>query len=205
MQLGLLLAVCRMGPLPEQTGKTEMSKKAAIVAFVVLAFSAALPAQASLIGSSFTYTNVAGPYLDGTFLVGPGIEQSYCYYADSGSGSCLLGLYIDVGADTITTHGFNFLPPPNGYNSIANFVSFAFTGVNIASVDVLSNTFPGTNFAVSLADNVISWTHDAWFWAPQSQYTVVLGVKTVPEPGTLSLLAAGLVGLAAIRRRRAVA
>jgi hypothetical protein len=179
-----------------------MSNRAAMVVFVVLAFAVSLPAQATLIGSTVTYTNSTASFLNGTFLIGDGIEDSYCYFTIGGV--CQLGVEIDYAADTITSHLFNRYS--DSYDAPANSVLYEFSsGVHISDANVLFNSFPGGDFGISFTDNTIGWVHSSWIWAAHSDYTIILGVKTVPEPGTLSLLGAGLLGLAAMRRGRTAA
>src|SRR5262249_46819257 len=129
--------------------------------------------------------------------------ESYCYFSLSPGSACLLGIDTDVGADTISAHLYNLLPPPNSFDSPPNHVSFTFAGVSISDVSIIVSSFPANDFAVSLANNVITWTHTAWTWQANSDYLIVLGVKTVPEPGTLALLGAGLIAIGTMRRRRA--
>jgi hypothetical protein len=171
------------------------------IAAAWLLAAASMSAQASLIGSSVTVNNQEAPALNGTFVVGAGVEQSHCFVF---VGACLLGIDTDFGADTIDVHMYNLLPPPNSFPSAANVVTLTFSGAVLADVSVLSSTFPAPNFLVSiLADNVLRWTHDAWLWEAQSDYRLVVGVKTVPEPGTISLFGAGALLLGLLRLRRA--
>jgi hypothetical protein len=176
-----------------------MSHQTTVWPAAALALVLAIQAHASLIGATVVYTNATAPELNGTFVVGSGIEDNHCYFA--AGGTCLLGAQVDYGIDAITNRVFDFLDV--GFAASPNSVmnDFGSTVSNIVGATILSSTFPGI-FDVSFTNHSVGFTHNAWFWAPHSDYTLVLGVKTVPEPETLSLLSAGLLGLVVLRRRR---
>lgn len=174
---------------------------ASVVAVLMVATSFA--AQASLIGSTVVYTN-PNPILSGTFTVGDGPEESVCLlpFGPLGAG-CVLSFEVDYGADYITTHLTNTGDVGYATTGVTTASSVFGPGVNIAAISVDSN-FPDV-YAISFTSNSITSVLQPWVWAAHSDYLTTVHVTTVPEPSTLSMLGAGLLGLAALRRRRTAA
>jgi hypothetical protein len=170
------------------------------IVFALISLLAFNAANASLIGSTVTYTNQAAPELNGTFLIGNGIEDSHCYIPGAG-GVCLLGIEVDWGADTVTDHLFN-RTSVSLQSAASNVTTSVFSGVYIAGFTPVSSNFP-VPIDVSFTSNSITTVNNhTWIWAANSDYTLVGRITTVPEPATLTLFVGGLIGLIALRRRR---
>lgn len=121
------------------------------------------------------------------------------------------------GAFTCSNPGFGTVTDPGTAVDASGNVALSTSCTGIldsqSSADFLSNpTGPVTSWAFSSNGGVSTW----WFYAlatgPTSagvsiylptSVTVTGGSNTVPEPGSLLLLASGIVGLAVLRRRQA--
>ena len=168
-----------------------------------LAFSGVLisvAANASLIGTTVVYTN-PNPILSGTFTVQDGPEEYHCFVPDGAApSSCLLSFELDLGADYGLTHLINntdFDFPQPGVTTTSTVFD---SSVNIVAIDIVSN-FPSA-FAPSFTSNSLSSVIQPWVWAAHSDYLTTVHITTVPEPDTISLMAAGLLLLAYLQRKR---
>jgi hypothetical protein len=168
-----------------------------------LAFSGLLTsaaANASLIGTTVVYTN-PNPGISGTFTIADGPEEHVC--TPVGADPCALIFELDYGADyallrLINNTNFDF---PTA--TVTTTSSVFDPSVNIVAIDIDSN-FPGA-FSTSFTSHSFSSVVQPWVWAAHSDYLTTVHITTVPEPDTISLMAAGLLLLAYVQRRRFVA
>lgn len=164
---------------------------------VVAALMLPAVADAQLAGNSITGTLTFGG-LPGNFwsnpgptVIGGGTEFTYL---DGFSG-------IDVNWDDTGFSVDQFLAnQPGGANSwIMTFTSIdagLFTGIS-----KISDTFEdGLSFG--LVDNTVTVSWVGGNSLPDAARFDVTSTNVVPEPGSIALMATGLVGLAVIRRRR---
>jgi hypothetical protein len=161
------------------------------------------PVQASLIGDTIQYSNVAYPDLNTTLVVGPGPELSVCYIPDGPN--CLLSYELNVGANYIAQTSFNDtdrdFPVLAGANLFTD-LDFGY-GRTLTSVIEVLNTFP-TPYVYSFGPDSLSFLTSAFSWAAHTRYDafILLQTSAVSAPETLSLFGVGLAGLVALRRRR---
>ena len=193
-------------------------KKCALGAVILTAaMGLALPASATLIGDTVTISSQANAPLDtwtDNVLVGGGIELT----AGDGSNHSLAGPFfahlfspgdsIDIGANSITMNftdlgaagfpyafqtifsGFDWTDTPGSLQGVVLAAgATGLTAFNISAINASGFTFQGT---VDLV-NGANFTLDL--------LTVHDDPLPVPEPGTLALLGAGLLGLFMRRKR----
>ena len=121
------------------------------------------------------------------------------------------GLTASSGASTYS--GLSFKQFDSGSNNISQFGNFAFDysnikglpkGSGVVSADSLTFTLTASGLQASQFTGVVFHfcTASGTNCGPQTGYTVGTPLTEVPEPGTITLLGSGLIGLAGMIRRR---
>lgn len=165
----------------------------ALPAAATTTITALLDGQPSLLGWNHGYQSGAGShiaelsdseleYLSADFALGIDLfsDGLIRFYDNSGSGSM-----------TGATLTLDFAGLPAAISGIALSESGQLGSGSTISATLLSPS------SVSISFGTLSFTHDAY-----PSFDLQLSLAPVPEPASIALFAAGLVGLAALRRRQ---
>jgi hypothetical protein len=125
------------------------------------------------------------------------VDASYVNFAtdgqqnSGGTGQTQFANLLGIGVDNVSVEGIG-----NGVDKNDLMTNFCYPG---PCVDTQPFNFPGQGFYIGVPDA------QAYVDAIKIKISTVTGVPIgVPEPATLALFGTGLLGLAALRRRRAV-
>ncbi|MBI1352871.1 MAG: PEP-CTERM sorting domain-containing protein [Acidobacteria bacterium] len=181
-----------------------------LMATVAAAAFLGAPAQASFIGDTVTLTCVAQfPSPNTDCLVGGGPSNVLVGAGTEGSVTSGIGdVTIDVAATSIVlaagVNGANF----NGLSQILTISDLDWvggpaiiTGVNVST----SGTFNPLIGPITFTSNSVQIDFGVSGWFAGTDPTVTIDIETtaVPEPGSVALLATGLIGIGWLRRRKA--
>lgn len=181
---------------------------AATAAIALLA--GGLPAQASLIGQGFNvsyrFADLSTVYANATatpadFVVGAGVDSVIDV-------ENVTDLIVDVAAASLSIVFDTVLSSPTwnpaSFNGL-RFIGTAPHGIAGASVDGTSTLAGFDASRVTLTGDEIRLDWNSLSYADGTQLVINFTFAAVPEPASLALLGAGLLGLAGTRRRRAAA
>ena len=170
------------------------------LAVVMFWLSLGLPVRAGMIGDLVSLTwydpNTSTIYLGpATATVGAGVEFPASTFPSNPA------IIVDLTDTTIIFSGgydgSNFSPP-----SFNGFGIFDQTNQNFIEVTVLSSANGWSSFDPGRVSFDSGHIYVDFTGLPlNTANQVVLDVSTTPEPGTLALLAAGLIGLGVAKRR----
>jgi PEP-CTERM motif len=166
---------------------------------------------ASLLGDSVDFTwfypDLVSVFATDTQVIGAGVEIS----CPGGPGTSTLcagfasaPASIDVDASSITYSQFG----SPGFNA-APFNGFLFSDLDFSPASVLTGFVLTTNIIgltpanVTFGADYIQINLQGLGAGDEVFFNLALETGVVPEPGTLVLLGAGLLGVAAVRRKRA--
>ena len=173
--------------------KTTMAKSA-MAATLVLALSAGAATAATVVtfnnlgGSSpFSYTNNGFTFTSGQNHVHLTANTIFNH------SNCCSTPYIITNGGTFTLSEFNVVSNPDGFDLV---------GSNAAVFNVLGGVTGVVNFGNTFAGvTSVNWNENN----QNSEITSATfnGVAAVPEPSSLALVGAGILGLGLLRRRQA--
>ena len=180
-------------------------------AFAQTVYTSSAPFLAVVAPGSYTETfnglsnSSSGSFSSGAFSFVASAPQDI-YFSGDFLGASQVGdsLTITFTSGNVTAFGANFFTTDISDAFQPHFLTLSLSnGASITfSPTSQSNSYRGFASAVAISSLVISGTAGTSLYAGLDNLTVGT-VSPVPEPTTLALLSAGLVGLRFIRRRRA--
>ena len=155
------------------------------------------------LGESYTFTDAkisvgSRSFSDTfTFTLGPGVDSASFLFNFGLPGSRIGSFAVTYDDDAIATTGGNVF---ESYTTRKNGKSFTYSVLDKVEYFFTLNDLDSSATSVSIAG-----TFEQAFSSPKSYSLTVTAASTVPEPGSLALMLAGVGLMAAVARRKSKA